>query len=231
MKRTTKYMRGMWCGIIAVLGASGGTAAGGAPHGAAESGLGGETQMPCQKIDCNPPREPGGGRGDGTTCFDAETPILVESQAGGWRWTRASEVKAGDRLATLDPGTPLTNPVLRSRNLLTISHDSANEPLLVLIFDDEHQVDDQHQLKVTQKHPILLHDGRIVRADHVKVGNRLVTALGKVAVIRSIMQEPANQDVYNFVVDADAPMSHVIVAGGVLSPEMWWQERLANGPQ
>lgn len=156
------------------------------------------------------------------SCFEFDTPILVQGTTGALEWIPASKVENGMRLASLDGNAVLTRPVLRAQSVRTISHDPAASDLRVLTFDNE------RHLKVTPNHPILLHDNRVVRADKLQVGDKLVNMDGSIARVSDITIEPTLRDVYNFVVDADTPMSHIIVAGGLLSPDLWWQERLTS---
>jgi hypothetical protein len=83
-------------------------------------------------------------------------------------------------------------------------------------------------LRVTQNHPLVVGDGRMLAARDVSLRDGLLAADGTVATIVAIVREPASTLVHNFGVEAADASGHVVVAEGVLVGDLIWQNQLAR---
>jgi hypothetical protein len=72
------------------------------------------------------------------------------------------------------------------------------------------------QLKVTDKHPILVGDGRIVQAQSIKVGNRLIKPDGTRDEVVSVTQADYFGKVYNLKPASTNRVANILIAQGFL---------------
>ena len=72
------------------------------------------------------------------------------------------------------------------------------------------------QLKVTDKHPIIVGDGRIVQAQSVKVGNQLIKPDGTRDTVISVTQADYFGRVYNIKPASTNRVSNILIAQGFL---------------
>lgn len=97
-------------------------------------------------------------------------------------------------------------------------------PLYVL------HTDEGKLLKVTSRHPILLHDGQMVMASNLHAGDFLVNKMGMPVRITKITREKFSGDVINFSTDVkdDSLKNHIIFAEGYLVGDQYWQSSLEH---
>lgn len=96
---------------------------------------------------------------------------------------------------------------------------------LYVIHTDEGKV-----LKVTSRHPVLLHDGQMVMASQLKKGDFLVNKMAMPVRITDITREKLTEDVVNFSTDVkeDSLKNHIIFAEGYLVGDQYWQSSLES---
>jgi hypothetical protein len=145
-------------------------------------------------------------------CFDAATKIRMAD--GNDR--RIDTVKVGDQV--YNPLTGKNYPVTR------ITQGPEKRALLTVVTDEG-------SVQVTSKHPFLLVDG-IKTADALVVGDRIATAPGRWGQVRSLrLSTEAPRDwVWNLEIAPEStdPKDHALLANGVVTGDLWLQEKLAQ---
>ena len=149
-------------------------------------------------------------------CFAEDTSILTFN-SGDAKWKLAKNVSIEDQLAALGYEAPLSSPSFDNRSIKRLVHGDEEADLYVF------HLSNGHRLRVTQHHGMVLADGRVVEARNVKASDLFVGLDGSDVEIEKITRQAAKADVYNFLVNADAPQEHVIVAEGVLVGDLAWQ--------
>lgn len=81
-------------------------------------------------------------------------------------------------------------------------------------------------LRVTEHHPMVLHNGRIVEARKVDSRMSFIGLDGRPVAIRAITREKAIGDVFNFETAGETQLNHIIVAEGVLVGDLKLQDEL-----
>jgi hypothetical protein len=85
-----------------------------------------------------------------------------------------------------------------------------------------------HTLRVTQHHPMVLDNGKIVQASDVVAAMSFVGLDGQSVAIKSITREQPTADVFNFDTGSDSQLGHIIVAEGVLVGDVKIQNDLES---
>ena len=83
-------------------------------------------------------------------------------------------------------------------------------------------------LKVTPNHPLITSEGRMVRAEDLKVGQELLTRDGKKDPIVEISTLPYYGRVYNVAVASENPMQQIVIGQGYLNGSIWYQNQGAT---
>lgn len=78
-------------------------------------------------------------------------------------------------------------------------------------------------LRITENHPMLKSDGRMVEAEDLKIGDQLVAHDGAFDEIIQKDHEDYVGKVYNVSPDSDSQEGHILVAGGYLTGSSWYQ--------
>jgi hypothetical protein len=143
-------------------------------------------------------------------CFEATTAILTGVDGEEAIWTPAEKIGKGTPILSLRDDAKLDAPVFESRQVLGASS-GPEEPLLFVF-----RLSNGHSLKVTQHHPMVLSDGRVISAQNVKATDTFLDLDGAKVTILGIEREKTESNVYNFSVDAETQTGHVLGAEGVL---------------
>jgi len=121
-----------------------------------------------------------------------------------------NELRTGVR--TVDPTSTLENIQLRTDDVLSYTrelHDSTH-----VIFDI--QTASGGELRVTDKHPVIVGSGRVVEARSLKVGDQLVKPDGTRDPITSVTQTTHFGKVYNLKPVATNHVANILIAQGFL---------------
>jgi hypothetical protein len=157
-------------------------------------------------------------------CFEENTRILLTvAEESVPRYVKIKDLKAEDLAWALDTESTLHDLRLRGLPISRITHGPENLALYVF------QLANDHVLKLTQHHGTVLDDGRVIAAKDVKPGDSFIDAdSGDSVEVLAINRETTAHDVYNFNVEGNSNLNHIVVAEGVLVGEIAWQNSLAS---
>jgi hypothetical protein len=113
---------------------------------------------------------------------------------------------------TLTPNSTLENVKLKTDDVLSYSRDIRDSTQVIF----EIRTKSGGQLRVTDKHPVLVGDGRLVEASTLKAGTKLVKADGSRDAIVSVTQTSYFGKVYNLKPTATNRVANIIIAQGFL---------------
>lgn len=85
---------------------------------------------------------------------------------------------------------------------------------------------DGNRLRVTTQHGVLLSDRRMVVAEELRIGDRLMSDAGTEVEIQNLTRETISEDVINLRALGDSLSSHVIFAEGMMVGDVEWQNDL-----
>lgn len=158
-------------------------------------------------------------------CFEPNSLIAVfntrELQSG---FAKAGEIPFKTdhlQLLTLKEGATLDSLQYQSLPVKMSTRGKEHAPLVVL------HLGNGRKLKITEKHPVLLGTGEMVKAVELKAGEQLVAADGSAVTLKEVTREEFKGEVVNFSTTADAKESHILVAEGILVGDLAWQNELA----
>lgn len=154
-------------------------------------------------------------------CFAADTQILTNVQGDGKAgYTLASKVTAKDTLMSMADEASLSEVTVAESSIKRLVHGPEQPPLYVFALANG------ATLRVTQHHPMVLDNGKIIEANQVDPQMSFVGIDGKSVAITSITREAAIGEVFNFQTAGDTQLSHVIVAEGILVGDLRLQNEL-----
>jgi hypothetical protein len=151
-------------------------------------------------------------------CFSSFTNILM-IEGNSFKYKKADNVKAGDKIAALAEDSYLHNPEVVKREVLLTTKGKERTPLFVF------KLENGVKLKVTKDHGMVLDTGEIVAAKDVKMADRFVTVDGTAVAIETIGREFTNKNVVNFEVNSKNLENHVVVAEGIFIGDLGWQNQ------
>lgn len=160
---------------------------------------------------------------DGCSCFEESVLVLTQSSDGTFEWVAASRISRSSRLVSLNEKSSLGSPEVRVRSIKELSRTWTAMPIYTF------SLDNGRQLKVTPNHPMLLSEGRVVRASTIGIGTKFKSLDGSIVQVTNVALEAKEQYVYNFEVEAAGAMGHIIAAEGVLVGDLAWQNKLSHG--
>jgi len=120
------------------------------------------------------------------------------------------ELRTG--VTTLSPDSTLENVKLKTDDVASYSRDLHDASLVTF----EIRTRSGGQLRVTDKHPVLIDDGRLVEARTLKVGNKLIKADGSRDAIVSVTQTSYFGKGYNLQPVATDRVANILIAQGFL---------------
>ncbi len=82
------------------------------------------------------------------------------------------------------------------------------------------------KLMVTTEHPLLTNQG-MKRAEHITISDRLKAADGQFVKIVSVTRKAFTENVYNFELEGRADADHLVIAEGLVSGELYLQNKMA----
>lgn len=157
-------------------------------------------------------------------CFAADTQILTDDQTS--TYTAAATLGATFAL-TFQQSLMTMSDDATVRDVALTAHDIARmtsgpeEPKLFVF-----ALGNGSTLRVTQHHPMVLNNGKIIEAAQVDEHMSLAGVDGRKVTITSITRENTSDDVFNFLTTGDTTLSHIIVAEGVLVGDLKLQNEL-----
>lgn len=155
-------------------------------------------------------------------CFAADTRILTGIPGDGKAsYTSAARITPQGTLVAMSDEASLRDVALTSLPIDRVVY-GPEEPQLFVF-----ELASGATLRVTQHHPMVLDNGKIVEAAEVDLGMSFVGIDGKPVAITSITREKAIDNVFNFQTAGDTQLGHVIVAEGVLVGDLKLQNELA----
>jgi len=113
---------------------------------------------------------------------------------------------------TLTPDSTLENVKLKTDDVASYSRDLHDASLVTF----EIRTKSGGQLRVTDKHPVLVDDGRLVEARTLKAGTKLIKADGSRDAIVSVTQTPYFGKAYNLRPVATNRVANILIAQGFL---------------
>jgi len=159
-------------------------------------------------------------------CFHPNTMISSIFKQNGREVDVAAVIVAKNRkefdLVNLDATANFSNFSL-SQAPITISTAGVEKRPLVII-----TTGDNRSLSITEKHPVLLHSGRMVQALNLKKTDLLVSKDGSPVAIKKIVRKKFKGEVVNFATQADSKNGHVIFAEGLAVGDLYWQSGLED---
>jgi len=121
-----------------------------------------------------------------------------------------NELRTG--VTTLTPTSTLDRIKTRTDEVASYTHDLHEAKQVIFTITTK----SGGQLKVTEKHPILIGDGRIVQAQSVKVGNQLIKQDGARDTVVSVTQADYFGKVYNIKPASTNRVANLLIAQGYL---------------
>ncbi|WP_434390072.1 Hint domain-containing protein [Melittangium boletus] len=155
-------------------------------------------------------------------CFEANALLLTQDANGTPAWLAAKDIQKDTKLFALNESATLVRPTFNMKSILASTKGTETPALFVF------ELDNGHELKVTQNHGMLLSDGRVVEARTLREGAEFVALDGAIVHVKALRFEHTTEDVYNFEVDAVDAKGHIIAAEGVLVGDMAWQNQLGR---
>lgn len=157
------------------------------------------------------------------SCFEENAQILSQNLDGRIEWIPARNITSSLRLAALEEKSAINLPDIRMRAIKSILRSWTSSPIYTFTLDNG------NDLRVTSNHPMLLSDGRVVKASTINIGANFKALDGSTVRVNAISTDQKEQYVYNFEVDAAGAMGHIIAAEGVLIGDLAWQNKLTYG--
>jgi hypothetical protein len=145
-------------------------------------------------------------------CFDSATTISTDPNRP-LEGRPIDQLARGERVTTLQSdGTSLAAAVIED---VIVGPEAPN----LLVFE----LSNGRTLRVTEAHPLVLPDGRVVAAGEVHAGEALASANHEAIRIVSVGREPSLGAVYNLRLSSSEVSGHVVVADGVLCGDSYLQ--------
>jgi hypothetical protein len=144
-----------------------------------------------------------------SSCYTPEQEI---SFSGGKEDILSAMTKLRTGVTTLTPTSTLQSIKLKTDDVASYTrelHDSTHVIFVITTASGG-------ELRVTDKHPVLEGDGRIVQAKSVKVGNRLIKPDGTRDEVVSVKQTTHFGKVYNLKPVATNRVANILIAQGFL---------------
>lgn len=159
-------------------------------------------------------------------CFHPNTMISSVFKQNGREVDVAAVIVAKNRkefdLVNLDGSANFSNFSL-SQAPITISTAGVEKRPLVIITTADNRI-----LSITEKHPVLLHSGRMVQALSLKKTDLLVSKDGSPVAIKRIDRKKFKGEVVNFSTQSESKNGHVIFAEGLAVGDLFWQSGLED---
>jgi hypothetical protein len=157
-------------------------------------------------------------------CFAADTQLLssFKSAGGAADYVQASSVAPKSTLLSLTDDASLSDIILAPQSVKRVVLGPEDADLFVFALENG------RTLRVTQHHPMVLDNGKIVEASQVGPGMSFVGIDGQSVTVTAITREKPTADVFNFETAGDTKLSHIIVAEGVLVGDLKIQNELAS---
>jgi hypothetical protein len=155
-------------------------------------------------------------------CFAATTQMLSSfSPDGTTNYVAAQSVRPNIPLLSLADES-LSDVSLAPHSVKRVVYGPESTHLFVF------RLSNGQTLKVTQHHPMVLDNGKIIEAAQVDMTMAFAGIDGNPVAIKAITREKPTADVFNFETRSDKQLGHIIVAEGVLVGDWKIQSELAD---
>lgn len=163
-------------------------------------------------------------------CFAPWTKIMVTPSGDDYLsellQKRAGLISKRDQfdLVTLSERATLVNLEKDKAPIRIVTKGKENKGLVKIVTTDK------RVLFVTEKHPVLTAEGKMVLAKNLRPTDHLVDESGSHLGIRSLSSIPYHGEVYNFATEVtnDDKNRHVIFAEGLAVGDLYWQASLED---
>jgi len=159
-------------------------------------------------------------------CFHPDTEILsyvdTTSPASYVPIRLISEAPKNFQVYGWARGSKILAPIARKVGIKGMTNGPEDKPLVVI------KTDRMPELSVTTEHPVLLSTGEMVAAKTLKVGQQLVDQSGKLIQITQIENKMTDLDVVNLMTDSADMISHLVVAQGIMTGDLAWQNSMQS---
>lgn len=156
-------------------------------------------------------------------CFAAETTVKTgpSSEESVQRVIELFAANHRPDILHLGPSATLKDVQLTTSPVRNVSVGPEEAPMVII------DTANKGHIELTINHPVLLSDGSILRAEHLKVGQKLLNYAGQPIEIQNISRKMYAGLVYNLNVDAANDNEHVVVANGFLMGDLYLQGSLS----
>jgi hypothetical protein len=144
-----------------------------------------------------------------SSCYLPDQQIAFE---GGNEGILAAMNELRTGVTTLTPTSTLDSIKTRTDEVASYTHDIHEAKQVIFTITTK----SGGQLKVTERHPILIGDGRIVQAQSVKLGNQLIKPDGTRDAVISVAQTDYFGKVYNIKPASTNRVANILIAQGFL---------------
>jgi len=157
-------------------------------------------------------------------CFAADTELLSSIKPVGETasYVQAASVAPKSSLMSLADDSSLSDVILAPQSVKRVVLGPEDIDLFVFVLANG------HTLRVTQHHPMVLDNGKIIEARQVSPRMSFVGLDGQSVAVTAIRRERPTADVFNFDTGGDTQLSHIIVAEGVLVGDLKIQNELES---
>lgn len=156
-------------------------------------------------------------------CFAADSRLLTGITASGAAsYATADSVRPHSTLMSMSDDATLDALALAPQVVKRMVYGPEEQDLFVFALANG------STLRVTQHHPMVLDNGKIVEAGDVDIQMSFVGLDGRPVAITAITRERTFDDVFNFETSSKNQLGHILVAEGVLVGDLKLQNELAD---
>ena len=159
-------------------------------------------------------------------CFEANTRIYsMDPETKKSSYIKISEIifsKPKYDVISLNRNSKIRE--IKTKKLGIRSFSQGKEKCSLIVFET---VNGQ-SLAVTQDHPILLSNGKMIAAKNIKKSDFLVQADGNPVAIQNIGFKNVTENVLNILTNGNEYLDHTLIAEGLIVGDMAWQNDLKS---
>jgi hypothetical protein len=156
-----------------------------------------------------------------SSCYLPDQQIAFD---GGNEGILAAMTELRTGVTTLTPTSTLGNIKTQTDEVASYTHDIREAKQVIFTITTR----SGGQLKVTDKHPILVGDGRIMEARSITVGNQLIKPDGTRDAVVSVTQTDYFGKVYNIKPASTNRVANILIAQGFLVGSSRYQNEDAD---
>jgi len=157
-------------------------------------------------------------------CFAAGSLIWVEHKNTRQQERIQIEKLVDDfksyRVFALASNSTFSNVVYEKLEINRVIQGPESKPLVVIVTEHARRV------RLSEEHALLLANGTMIAAMEVTLGDELVQDNGEASIVVKILREKTFGYVYNIVTSSEDMFGHIVVADGLLTGDLKWQNAL-----